>query len=210
MKLSVEALNIILLLIPGLLSSQIFYSTFQVRNVSAQKRVLDAVLFTFVIYALVSTFVQWDPVAQVKANPEQIEYIFTTNNNLIFTTLAILILLPLLVGFIYYKDILHGILRKAGITTQTSRLNTWNDAFHTQDRYIIITMKDGRRVRGYPHMFSTDPEEGFIYLYNPAWVNDDKIEGESDYIESHCHGFLLNRDNIELIEFTLNPGETLS
>ena len=59
-------------------------------------------------------------------------------------------------------------------------------------------------------MFSTDPEEGFLYLYNPAWVNDDKEnEDDPDYIESNCHGFLLNRDNIDLIEFTLDPGENL-
>jgi len=59
-------------------------------------------------------------------------------------------------------------------------------------------------------MFSTDPNEGYIYLYNPAWINDDKKdEKEPDYIESNCHGFLLNRDNIDLIEFTLEPGETL-
>ncbi len=59
-------------------------------------------------------------------------------------------------------------------------------------------------------MFSTDPDEGFVYLYNPAWVNDDKkVNEDPDYIESNCHGFLLNRENIDLIEFTLDPGETL-
>ena len=60
-------------------------------------------------------------------------------------------------------------------------------------------------------MFSTDPEEGYLYLYNPAWVNDDKSDVDAqDYIESNCHGFLINRDNMELIEFTLDPGEVLN
>ncbi|BAZ93875.1 uncharacterized protein FOKN1_1479 [Thiohalobacter thiocyanaticus] len=102
-------------------------------------------------------------------------------------------------------------LRKLKITTKTSRANTWNDTFQTQDRYVIVTLKDGRRIRGYPTMFSTDPEEGFVYLYNPAWVNDNKSDiEEPDYIESNCHGFLVNRDNLDLLEFTLDPGETLT
>jgi hypothetical protein len=75
---------------------------------------------------------------------------------------------------------------------------------------VIVSLKDGRRVRGYPIMFSTDPDEGFLYLYNPAWVNDDKKDdNEPDYFESRCHGFLLNRNNMELIEFTLDDGEVL-
>ncbi|MEA3276353.1 MAG: DUF6338 family protein, partial [Pseudomonadota bacterium] len=114
-------------------------------------------------------------------------------------------------GFVYFNDHLHGLLRRLKITTKTSRSNTWNDAFVTQDRYVIVTLKDGRRIRGYPTMFSNDPAEGFVYLYNPAWVNDDKSDdAELDYYESNCHGFLLNRDNIDLIEFTLDPGETLT
>jgi hypothetical protein len=120
------------------------------------------------------------------------------------------ILIPIVVGFLYFNDYLHFVLRKLKITTKTSRANTWNDAFLTQNRYVIVTLKDGRRIRGYPTMFSTDPEEGFVYLYNPAWVNDDKSKDDDpDYIESNCHGFLLNRENIDLIEFTLDPGEIL-
>ena len=61
-------------------------------------------------------------------------------------------------------------------------------------------------------MFSSDPEEGFVYLYNPAWVNDDRgvADDTPDYFESNCHGFLLNRENMDLIEFTLDPGEVLN
>ena len=210
MALTVEALNILLLLIPGLLSGQIFYAFFMTGDVSVSKRVLDALLFTFVIYLIVSIFEKWEPLAQVKSNENSLDYLFSTNSWVIIISLVGVVLVPVFVGFIYYNDHVHKILRKLNITTKTSRGNTWNDAFLTQDRYVIITMKDGRRVRGYPSMFSTDPDEGFVYLYNPAWVNDDKDKDEEpDYFESNCHGFLLNRENIDLIEFTLNPDEDL-
>lgn len=211
MTLTVEALNILLLLLPGLLAGQIFYSFFRLGEISVSRRMLDALLFTFVIYVLVSAFVTWEPLAQVTPSQGGLSYKFSANNGVIWLSLTAVVLAPIIVGFFYFNDHVHGLLRKCRITTKTSRANTWNDAFLTQNRYVIVTLKDGRRIRGYPTMFSTDPEEGFVYLYNPAWVNDDKVDDEApDYFESNCHGFLLNRDNIDLIEFTLDPGETLA
>jgi hypothetical protein len=210
MTLTVEALNILLLLLPGFLSGQIFYSLFKVGEIAVPKRVLDALLFSFVIYLLVSVFYQWEPLAQVKSTGGSLSFFFSTNTRVIVLSGLGVILIPIVVGFLYFNDYLHFVLRKLKITTKTSRANTWNDAFLSQNRYVIVTLKDGRRIRGYPTMFSTDPEEGFVYLYNPAWVNDDKSKDDDpDYIESNCHGFLLNRENIDLIEFTLDPGEIL-
>jgi len=210
MSLTIEAINILLLLIPGFLAGQIFYSIFKTGEISASRRVLDAMLFSFIVYLLISVFLPWEPLAQVKLGDGTLDYLFSNNIKLILLSIVLVVLIPIIIGFLYFNDYIHVVLRKLKITTKTSRGNTWNDAFSTQDRYLIITLKDGRRVRGYPSMFSTDPEEGFIYLFNPAWVNDDKKEDDDpDYFESNCHGFLLNRNNIELIEFTLDPGENL-
>lgn len=210
MTLTVEALNILLLLLPGFLSGQIFYSLFKSGEVSVPRRVLDALLFSFVIYLLVSAFLPWEPLAQVKSSGGALTFFFSTNGEVILLSFVGVVCIPIIVGFFYFNDYVHTVLRKLKITTKTSRANTWNDAFLTQNRYVIVTLKDGRRIRGYPTMFSTDPEEGFVYLYNPAWVNDDKqTDDDPDYLESNCHGFLLNRENIDLIEFTLDPGETL-
>jgi len=209
--LTIEALNILLLLLPGLMSGQIFYSFFQTGDVTVPKRLLDALLFSFLTYLLVSAITPWEPLSQVKLTSGQLEYLITKNNKIIWLSFTTILLIPIVVGFCYHSDLIHAVLRKCKVTTKTSRKNTWNDAFLTQDRYVIVSLKDGRRVRGYPTMFSTDPDEGFVYLYNPAWVNDDKeSDSDPDYFESNCHGFLLNRDNIELIEFTLSPGETLT
>ena len=211
MKLTVEALNVLLLLLPGFLSSQILYSFFQMGEISVSRRLLDALLFSFVIYLVVSLFAEWEPLAQVSSSVGELSYSISTSRAVIFLSLIAVIVIPVAVGFVYFNDHVHTLLRKLKITSKTSRSNTWNDAFITQDRHVIVTLKDGRRIRGYPIMISDNPEEGFIYLYNPAWVNDEKTdEAEPDYYESNCHGFLLNRDNIDLIEFTLDPGEPLT
>ena len=172
MSLTVEALNILLFLLPGFLSGQIFYSFFQLKEVSVSKRTLDALLFSFVIYLLVSLTVEWEPLAHVALSESGLSYVFTNNGELIWFVLVWVFFIPIFIGMVYFSDLLHSLLRRAKITTKTSQPNTWSDAFSSQDRYVIITLKDKRRVRGYPMMFSTDSEEGYLYLFNPAWVND--------------------------------------
>ena len=87
--------------------------------------------------------------------------------------------------------------------------NTWSDTFHNESRMIQIYFKDERIVRGWPHRYSASSEEGYIYLANPVWVNTAKeSEGDPDYIETNAHGFLIAREDIDFIEFSLNKNET--
>jgi hypothetical protein len=210
MTLTVEALNILFLLLPGLLAGQIYYACFKLGEISVSRRVLDSILFTFVVYLVVSIFVDWEPLAQVTSSEGGLSFEFSASNSVIWLSLISIVLVPVIVGFVYFNDHIHSTLRKLRITTKTSRDNTWNEVFSAQNRHVILTLKDGRRVRGFPTMFSTSPEEGFLYLFNPAWVDDgNDAEDALGYIESNCHGFLLNRENIDLIEFTLDSGETL-
>ena len=191
MNLSLEALNILLLLLPGLISGQILYSIFGPDDIVPMKRILDAVMLSFAINLLISLLVTWEPLAFVKSGAYGLEYSFTKNVRLISISVLIIITLPVMLGYVYYNDYIHSFLRRLRITTKSSRQNTWNDSFLSSNRYVIVSLKDGRRIRGYPLMVSTDPKDGFIYLYNPAWVNDDKAsEEEPNYFESNCHGFL--------------------
>ena len=210
MKLTIEALNILLFLLPGLISGQIFYSLFQSGTVDFYKRLLDAIIFSCLTYVFVSLLTIWAPLVCVQYVGGTTVFSFSQSLWVVFWTLGLSVTIPVFIGYLYHGDFLHSWLRKLNITTKTPRTSTWNDVFLSQDRRVIITLKDESRVRGYPTMFSTDPDEGFLYLYDPVWVDDDKKDEQApDYIETNCHGFLLHRDNIDLIEFTLNPGEKL-
>jgi hypothetical protein len=211
MVITVETLNILLLLMPGFISWKIISLIFKYDQESIPKIIFDTLILSFLTYLIVSIFIEWEPLATVSLINGKLNYSFSRSVKVISLTSLIVLILPIILGSIYQNDFINSCLRKINVTTKTSRNNTWNDAFLSQDRYVIVTLKDNRRIRGYPTMFSTDPKEGFVYLYNPAWVNDDKeFEEQPDYIESNCHGFLLNRENIDLIEFTLDPGEKLS
>ncbi len=113
---------------------------------------------------------------------------------LLFTSVA----LPLLVALVLNNDIATQLLRKLRITTVSSRANTWLDAFSTQKCYVIVNTVDGKRIFGWPMWYSNSPKDGYIYLYDPSW-----IDSEQKFIPTGLHGlFLVKENSIDYIEFT--------
>ncbi len=207
MKLTLEFFNLLLLILPGLVASQVFYSASGSEQKELPARIIDSLIFSFIIYILAGLFIPWEPILQTKVISGAMQFVLTKNKYLILLNIILIILVPLSFTALHHNDILMKILRQLNITTKSSRPNTWSDVFLSQDRHIIVHLKDGRRVRGYPERFSTDPKEGFVYLFNPAWIKNDN--NKSFYIETGAHGFLINREEIDLIEFSLNKEETL-
>ena len=62
----------------------------------------------------------------------------------------------------------------------------------------VVSGRDGRQLFGWPHYYSNFPEEGLLYLYDPAWIDDD-----GNYVDLGAHGIVLTKkDGIEAIIFT--------
>ena len=93
-------------------------------------------------------------------------------------------------------------LRFLKVTNRTSRETAWDDVFTNADRYITVHLHDGRRLTGWPMYYSNSPDEGFVYLYNPAWINE-----KNEYEETLVHGTLINKENIDFIEFLKKDNE---
>ncbi len=65
---------------------------------------------------------------------------------------------------------------------------------------MIVTLKDNRRLYGYPEYYSPDPDEGTLYLLDPSWVKDDNTL-QSCGINGI---FLTQKESIKWIEFLKN------
>ena len=128
-------------------------------------------------------------------------YVMSPDKWLISTTIFASITFPLVWGAITHYDYHMKFLRKCLLTNKTSRQTAWDDVFNNEVRFLSLHLKDERIVVGWPTYFSNDPDEGFIYLTQAAWVKNGK------YVETNSHGILFNKDLIDFIEFMFNPDE---
>jgi len=207
MKLTYETINLLMLLIPGLISSSIYggLRRKEFSNSSSFEKIVDSLIFTFLVYIAVNLSYSWEPLAQAIKNGSEVTYRLSNDKVLILLTLSYALLIPIAWSAITHHDLHMKVLRWLKLTDRTSRDTAWDDVFINEKRFITIHLKDERRLTGWPLYYSNNPDEGFIYLSQVAWIGED-----NDYIESQSHGILISKESIDLIEFMTNPDEESS
>ncbi|EJK2116914.1 hypothetical protein NK428_003863 [Vibrio navarrensis] len=202
MKISYELINIIMLLIPGFLSVKIFDLFRNTDGKDNIDRLIEGLIYNLLIYAFIEYTYGWTPAFEYKKVNDTYTYAMSTDKWLISITIILCVIFPLIWGAITHYDWHMKLLRKLRLTNKTSRQTAWDDVFSNEVRFLSLHLKDGRTVVGWPTYFSNDPDEGFIYLTQAAWVDD-----EGKYIETNSHGILFHKEHIEFIEFMQHPEE---
>lgn len=205
MDASIEALTIFIFLIPGFVSSLLLNTVIVRKEKDTLSKIIEALVFSLIIYACVTAISGESPVfLNVTENDDKTKtYFITFNASFLIPLIAISVLLSMILGLLSTTDVHMKILRKLRITDKTARETVWLDVFTEQKRYVIVNLSDGRRVFGWPMYYSNEQEDGFLYLYNAAWVQG------SSYIDLNIHGlFLVKKGNIDSIEFTWLDQET--
>jgi len=199
MQTTYEALNVFVFLIPGFIASIIFNNLLVRKEKDNFSKIIEALVMSFLIYTVVSGLIGHSPVILETIKEGNItKYSIRYNATVLLPIALLAIFIPIVFGFLVTTDFHMRLFRFLRITNKTSRETVWIDVFTDQKRYIIVNLKNGRRVFGWPMYYSNTPEEGMIYLYDAAWIDD-----QGKYIELDIHGlFLVEPCSIESIEFT--------
>ena len=199
MRLTTETLTLFFLLVPGFVSSAVLNALVVRQTTGRVSHVIEALVFSFLIYACLAPFFGGSPVSiEVTPAEGQTTYRPTVDPSFLICAMGLAVLFALAAGASITHDFHMRILRWMRLTHRTARDNTWIDIFIDQRRYVEVTLTDGRRLFGWPMYYSNQPEEGLLYLYDPAWIDDD-----DRYVDLDVHGILLTRkDGIESIVFT--------
>lgn len=199
MDVSFEAFGILAILLPGFVSSTILDSVVVRKPKDSLPRIIEALVFSFLIYAILVALLGV-PAFEVPGSSQDLSRVVDLPTNRVFVigALVLSVVLPLVMGFLLTTDLHMRLLRWCRISNKTARETTWLDVFSEQRRYVIVNLTGKRRVFGWPQYYSNDRDEGLLYLFNPAWVNED-----GTYTKLNIHGlFLVESDSIETIEFT--------
>jgi hypothetical protein len=206
---SFQSLAALLVLLPGFLSARIldFILGRRVQDVGSQ--IVEGLIFSFMIYVVVAVPFGVAPVAVVEEHVGgNIQYTVRLSRLVVAAIALVSVLLPVALGYIVHSDLAMRVLRRLGITARTSRSSVWNDVFNDQaGRYVVVHLNDGRRLQGWPHYFADSPEDGQLYISDPAWLRDDNA------IEpiTNVHGvFIIAKGMIELVEFQRRTSEGAS
>ena len=191
---SSEVINVLAFLLPGFVAAAIYYSLTSHPKPGAFERLIQALIFTAVIQAVVALLpestpspeidigadVPWDPVWPV----------------------AIAVAVAFVVVVIVNNDLVHGLLRKPSVgklrvTKQTAHPTEWYSAFARYDQhYVVLHLKRKRRLYGWPTEWTDDPAQGHLRITEGEWLTDDGSE-PLDNVD----GVLIPVGDVEMVEF---------
>ena len=160
---------------------------------------VEALIYSFLIYAQLDAFGGGLVVLHQSTNG----YVPQVEFGRAWYALGLAVLFALVHGASINHDWHMGVLRRMKVAVGTARDSTWIDVFTEQEGGVVINYTDGRHLMGWPAFYSDDPEEGLLYLRDPAWVYN---SGEHARIEAD--GILIvDRDKIDSTTFLKREDE---
>jgi hypothetical protein len=191
-----ELIALLTFLLPGFITSFLFYTLTSFPKKSEFEAVVIALIYTVIINAIVEllgigfiaigklfTIGEWDQLSKT------------------VWSIIIALFIGLLWSYLSNNDCIHKFLRKTRITTQTSYPSEWYGTFTETKRYIILDLKDERRIMGWPAEWPDDPDKGHFVLEDARWLIVDQ-DGKSSAIPLETiDKIVIAVHNVEMVEF---------
>lgn len=178
MNISQDLIVILQYLLPGFIAAWIFYELTSYKKPSQFERIIQALIFTLIIQALVYSCHDW------------------SSWPIWILSLILSIILGIGFSFIVNTDFLHSCLRKARVTRESSFPTEWSGAFSYKETKVVLEFFDKRRLSGFIELRPSDPKEGHFLITYPAWVTKEgelRIEGVGK--------ILINVTDVRWVEF---------
>ena len=191
-----DVITLLKFLLPGFVTAQIFYRLTAFPKKSEFEAIVVALIFTIIIQVLVyviqalalflGTFFSIGP--------------WTTEIELVWS-IAIATALGLLFAFLMNNDLLHSFLRKRNITQLTSYPSEWYSIFAKYKSYVVLHLKDQRRLYGWPFEWPSSPKEGHFVLEDAEWLLDQPNQSGATSIPLTVDKYILiDVASVEFVE----------
>ena len=185
------------MVLPGFVTTFIFYWLADSPKPSQFERIIQALMGTAVIQFLVDlaeSLLIWLGQWLVVGNwTESVASIWA---------LSLAIGLGLLLAWLANNDYLYSLFRKFGLTTKPSHGSEWRYAHSShKERWVVLHLKDERRIAGFPSAWPTSPSDGHYLLTSPQWI------GEDGYVPVSGDAILISSSEVQWTEFLIEEVE---
>ena len=192
MPTSLIALEIFLILLPGFAAAYVVQQLATRRKQSDLERVIEALLFSFVIYVAFSAANHGQLPFHVLRGSGQ------TSDSIVWEPKSVGLLAAITFGFsllavVYINYDGNRLFRKLRLTERTTRNSIWTDIFESEagkEQIVQVELSGSRSVLGVLLYYSDDPDESSLFVTRAEWVTS---EGEKIPIPGQ--GILLTKES---------------
>ena len=187
--------TLIFLLLPGFISAGVYFTLTAHPKTTEFERIVQSLIFTvFVrVFLLIlkpilfrlstwRSFGRWN---------DDLEFIWSA---------AIAVMVGLVFALFSNLDWFHGLFRRLGLSSRTSYPSEWFAAFTEYKTYVVLYLKDKRKLRGWPEQWPDQADKGHFILYKPAWISGEQAEPLHKVLR-----FLVPVVEVEMVEFIPTP-----
>ena len=192
MPATLLALQVFLILLPGFSAAYVVQALATRRSQSDLERVVEALVFSFVIYVCYMPLnsgklpfhILHDPTGKgddtVLWEPAQLAWLAAVTAVFAFVSVA------------YVRFDGNRLFQWIRLTERTTRNSIWNNVFESEaikGQPLQVELADGRSVLGSLHYYSDAAEDASIYLTDASWV-----DAQGDPVPIPGSGILLTKN----------------
>ncbi len=204
---SSEIVSVFVFLLPGFVAAAVFYSLSSYPKPNEFGQVVQALVFTMV-GQIIALSVQQLTILLGASRP------WPTTLDIIVPTLSA-VAFALIVVYASNNDTLHGLFRRLRFTRETSYSSEWYSSFaENPNCYIVLHLKDRRRLYGWPEEWPSRPEQGHFRIIEGEWLDADASDAQNDSQDNNKREFffiIVSVEDVKMVEFidTENLNETM-
>jgi hypothetical protein len=198
----VEALGILLVLLPGFACAYIVQFLAVRRKQSELDKVAEALLFSLVLYLLTLPFFGYAFPLGWSVDPHHPDaYQISIHWKHLLSLTAASIVFALIYSANINQDWAMSALRWMRVTERTARKTIWNDAFQEVGGMVQVGLSGERKILGWLRYYSDEADESSLFLESASWLTKSSDGAESEQ-PIDGPGILLTKESgIEYVMF---------
>ena len=192
-------IEVLIFLLPGFVATAVFYWLTSHLKPDHFSQVMHALAFTMVVQTIAGMLVLLGAL-------DLFAWTQTTQGDML-----VRLLIGIVVGAITVwnsnRDVLHGVLRRIGITRETSYPSELYSAFeHHPDCYVVLHLTGERRLYGWPEEWPRRLDRGHYRLLEGEWLTEGQevrvsSSRQTNGEETSVVAYVVPADQVEMIEF---------
>jgi hypothetical protein len=193
-ELSKDLVTLLQYLAPGFVVAWVFFSLTAYNKPSQFERVVQALIFTVVIQLLVKF-----EIAVALWLGQKWDFGTWTSTSSLAASLVTALAVGVLLSVGSHGD-MHSLLRKLGLSSRSSYPCEWFGIFKEYQRFVVLHLKDGTRIFGWPKVWPSEPQNGHFFI---TFAHRTAADGEQQDLP-HLEGILIDAKDVSWVEFAVN------